>query len=92
MQEKLSTQQLKEQTAQVKAEALKMEAENNYWKQQVLSEEFRSRYQKARYETMYYLLEIDKIEEAYKALMNSKFQVTEQKEVEPLEQEVENVG
>lgn len=77
-----TTQELKKQTAQVKAEAGKVEAENNYWKQQVLSEEFRSRYQKARYETMHYLLEIDKIEEAYKTLMNSKFQITEQKEVD----------
>jgi hypothetical protein len=76
-----------------KEEVAQLEAENNYWKQNVIAEELRARYQKARYEVMHFMLEAGKIEEDYKTLLASKFVVTEQKEVTPVTvEEDSNVG
>lgn len=70
-------------TKTLKAETQQLETENNYWKQSVLAEELRARYQKARYEVMHYLIESSKIEEEYKEVVGNKFEIIEQKEVTP---------
>ncbi len=60
-------------TAELKVQTAEIEAGNAYFKANVVAEKSRAEYQKARYEVMHYLLEIDKIEDAYKALMDRKF-------------------
>lgn len=55
---------------QLKIEAKQMEAENEYFKQQMLSEELRARYQKAIFDKMDFFIKWHEIAEQYNALLD----------------------
>jgi hypothetical protein len=57
---------------QMKAESKQMEIENEFFRQQSVSEELRARYQKAVYEKMDYFLKWNAIKDDYNDLLDQQ--------------------
>jgi hypothetical protein len=57
---------------QMKAESKQMEIENEFFRQQCVSEELRARYQKAVYEKMDYFLKWNAIKDDYNDLLDQQ--------------------
>lgn len=68
----------------MKAEAKQMEVENEFFRQQCLSEELRARYQKAVYEKMDFFLKWNAIKDEYNTLLDAQMsRLQEQESVIP---------